>query len=136
MTKWSINLLVVDDDPADTSLILDALQRHTDVAAARAMDNPTAALQLLESGSLEPDLILLDINMPRMNGFVFIDRLRHIPAMSDTPVAFLTTSRQIRDIEASRDYPPCAYVVKPDTFADLRARLNVVIERAKSGTWS
>ncbi len=131
--RWSINLLVVDDDPADMSLIVDALSRHEDVASTHAMDDPAAALELLEAGSLQPDLILLDINMPRMNGFVFIDRLRRIPVTADTPVAFLTTSRHTRDIEAAREFAPCSYVVKPDNFADLRARLDVVINRAISG---
>ncbi len=130
--RWSINVLLVDDDPADTSLTLNALQRHPDVAAAHAMDDPVAALKLLEAGSLRPDLILLDINMPKMSGFGFIERLRLIPALSDTPVTFLTTSGRLRDIEAARDCGSCAYVVKPDTLADLRARLDTEIRRAKT----
>ena len=127
MMRWSINVLLVDDDPADTSLTLNALQRHPDVAAAHAMDDPVAALKLLEAGSL-----LLDINMPKMSGFGFIERLRLIPALSDTPVTFLTTSGRLRDIEAARDCGSCAYVVKPDTLADLRARLDTEIRRAKT----
>jgi sigma-B regulation protein RsbU (phosphoserine phosphatase) len=132
MIRWSINVLLVDDDPADTSLTLNALLRHKDVATAHAMDDPIAALRLLETGSLRPDLILLDINMPKMDGFGFIERLRRIPAMRDTPVTFLTTSRHIRDIVAARDCGSHSYVVKPDNLADLRARLDLEIRRAKA----
>jgi CheY-like chemotaxis protein len=136
MARWCINILVVEDDPADTSLILSALKHHPDVASAHAMDRPDAALQLLASGSLQPDLILLDIHMPRIDGFGFMERLRRIPGMFDTPVAFLTTSRLASNVEAARELTVSHYVVKPDTFADLQARLNVVIKRIKSGAWS
>jgi two-component system cell cycle response regulator len=135
-TPWSINILLVEDDAADASLILSALRRHPDVAAAHAMDRPEAALRLLASNSLQPDLILLDIHMPRIDGFEFVERLRDIPTMFDTPVVFLTTSRLAKNVEAARDASVCLYVVKPDSFADLQARLDVVIKRAKSGEWS
>ena len=135
-TRWSINVLVVDDDAADASLILNVLERHPDVAAVHAMDRPDVALNLLASGALEPDLILLDIQMPRIDGFRFVERLRFIPAMAETPVVFLTTSRLASNVEAARDASVACYVVKPDTFADLRARLDVIIKRIKSGAWS
>jgi len=132
--RWSINVLLVDDDAADAALIMHALKRHPDVA--HAMDSPVAALRLLDNGSLQPDLILLDIRMPVINGFEFIERLRRNPATFDTPVVFLTTSRLERDVAAARDSSVCLYVVKPESLGDLRARLDVVIKRAKSGAWS
>jgi CheY-like chemotaxis protein len=134
--RWNINVLLVEDDAADAALIMHALQRHPDVATAYAMDSPMAALRLLASGSLQPDLILLDIRMPVINGFEFVKRLRRNPATFDTPVVFLTTSRLERDVAAARDSSVCLYVVKPESLGDLRARLDVVIKRAKSGAWS
>ena len=136
LTRWSINILVVEDDEADTSLILNALKRHEDVAAAHAINKPSVALELLNSRSLQPDLILVDINMPKIDGFAFVERLRRIPWMAETPVAFLTSSRVASNVEAARDISVAHYVVKPDTFADLQARLDVVIKRIKSGAWS
>jgi DNA-binding response OmpR family regulator len=136
MTGWTINILVVEDDPADGSLIMSALTRHPDVAFARLASDPEIALKRIADGTFQPDLILLDINMPKMNGFVFADELRRHPSSVNTPVAFLTTSRHARDIEAARHRDVCSYIVKPDTFADLQARLDVVIKRVKSHDWS
>lgn len=134
--RWNINVLLVEDDAADAALIIHALQRHPDVATAHTMDSPVAALRLLANGSLQPDLILLDIRMPVIDGFEFVERLRRSPATYDTPVVFLTTSRLERDVAAARGCSVCLYVVKPESLGDLRARLDVVIKRAKSGAWS
>jgi two-component system response regulator AdeR len=131
-----VNVLVVEDDAADASLIESALVRHPDVCAAHMASDPDEALKLLADGTLRPDLILLDINMPKTNGFAFADELRRHPATADTPVAFLTSSRHRRDIETARQLDVCSYVVKPESFADLQTRLDVVIKRVKSGPWS
>ena len=136
LARWSINVLLVEDDAADANLILNVLERNPDVATAHALDKPDVALRMLASGALEPDLILLDIHMPRIDGFRFVERLRRIPSMVDTPVVFLTSSRLASDVEAARDLSVLVYVVKPDTFGDLQARLDVVVKRIKSGVWS
>jgi CheY-like chemotaxis protein len=130
-----VNLLVVEDDPADACLILEALGRHPDVGEARAMDNPEAALDMLTAGVVQPDAILVDIHMPKISGFEFVERLRRIREMTDTPVAFLTTSRLESNVDVARAIS-AYYVVKPDTFADLNVRLDVVIKRILSGAWS
>lgn len=129
---WSVNILVVEDDLADTSLILDVLRRHPNVAAAHATDAPDVALHQLSAGQLRPDLVLLDIRMPRLDGFEFLDRLRRIPAMFDTPVVFLTTSALASDVIEARHSSACSYIVKPETYDELKARLDKVIKRVVS----
>ena len=133
---WSVNVLAIEDDAADADLILNVLERHPDVASSHVMDRPEAALAMLANGALAPDLILLDIHMPRIDGFRFVEQLRRIPSMAHTPVAFLTTSGSARDVETARSLSISCYVVKPETFGDLQARLDVVIKRIKSGTWN
>lgn len=132
----SINILLVEDDPADVSLILNALKRHPQVSAVSAADAPDIALIQLESGHLQPDLILLDIHMPRINGFQFLERLRRIKAMAKTTVVFLTTSYRISDVMEARRGTASFYVVKPDTFGELQERLDAVVTRTLSGGWS
>ena len=133
---WSMNVLLVEDDAADTDLILNVLKRHPDVSAAHATDEPHLALRQLASGKLKPDLVLLDIHMPRIDGFEFLARLRRIPAMVSVPVVFLTTSCLARDAAAARDGSASLYVIKPDTYHELHARLDVVIRRAISDYWN
>jgi len=124
---WTINILLVEDDPADTSLILDVLRRHPSVASTQASDEAGAALRQLKAGALKPDLVLLDIRMPRMDGFAFLEAIRAIPSMRDTPVVFLTTSGLSRDVVEAKHSSALGYVVKPDTLAELQKRLDAVI---------
>ena len=133
---WSINVLVVEDDLADTSLILDVLRRHPSVASAHATDAPDLALRQLANGHLKPDLVLLDIRMPRVDGFEFLDRLRRIPALFGTPVVFLTTSAFASDVIEAKQSSACSYVIKPETYEELKTRLDKVIRTVLSGAWS
>ena len=133
--RWTIDILVVEDDEADRSLITDVLKRHPKVSAMSATDAPEQALADLARGRLRPDLIFLDINMPRLNGFKFLEALRQIPAMRTTPVVVLTTSRMARDVEDACTGGVSLYVVKPDTYEAFKTRLGSVIEQALNGAW-
>jgi len=133
---WRLNVLLVDDDPADTSLILSVLVRHPGVATARAVDAPVLALRQLLAGYRKPDLVLLDIHMPRIDGFEFLKGLRRLPGMASVPVVFLTTSGLGKDVIAYMGSSASLYVIKPDTFGELQTRLDGIIERAISGVWS
>lgn len=124
---WNLNVLLVEDDLADTSLILDVLNRHPKVASAHAVAAPDIALLQLEVGHLSPDLVLLDIHMPRIDGFQFLTRLRLIRAMADVPVVFLTTSVLLADLMESKRSSAASYLTKPETYADLQDRLDGVI---------
>lgn len=133
---WSLNVLLVDDDPADTALILSVLKRHPDVTNALATDAPQFALRQLATGNqIRPDLILLDIHMPRMNGFNFLEALRELPSMASIPVVFLTTSGLASDVAKTRESSASLYIIKPNTYLELQARLNGVLRRASSGGW-
>jgi CheY-like chemotaxis protein len=133
---WSIEVLVVDDDAADTSLILEALRGHPRINSCKALDAPDVALFQLAQGWLRPNLILLDIHMPKLDGFTFLEALRDIPRMQNTPVVMLTTSRHARDVELARERDVCSYVVKPDSYEELRTRIYSVVKQALTGRWS
>jgi CheY-like chemotaxis protein len=134
---WSLNVLLVDDDAADTELILNVLKRHPHVSTALATDSPAFALRQLQSGrQMRPDLVLLDISMPRLDGFGFLEALRRIPAMASVPVVFLTSSCRLTDVERTRETSALLYVVKPDNYLELQSRLNGVLRRASMGRWS
>ncbi|MEJ0058741.1 MAG: response regulator [Terricaulis sp.] len=134
--RWNIEVLLVEDDEADRCLIFDVLKRHPHVSTAHATDAPDKVLFDLANGYVRPGLILLDIHMPKLSGFKFLEALRGIPAMRDTPVVLLTTSRLARDVEEARISSASLYVVKPDTYEELQARLDGVIEQAITGAWT
>jgi CheY-like chemotaxis protein len=132
---WNINVLLVEDDDADTALVLNALRRNPNVGSARASSAPDAVLFDLANDRLRPDLILLDIHMPKLNGFRFLEALRRIPAMRQTPVVFLSTSGNANDVKEAQSSTMSLYVVKPDTYQELEVRLGHIVERAIAGEW-
>ena len=133
---WSLNVLLIDDDVADTCLILNVLKRHPQVSAAHATDAPEFALRQLEMGRLKPDLVLLDIHMPKVSGFTFLKEMRHIPSMETVPVVFLTTSCLESDVIRAKGATASSYVIKPERYLELQARLNGVVRQAAAGRWS
>ncbi len=80
-------VLVVDDDPLANRIALAALGRAK--LSARAIENPLAALDLLTKNRF--DLILLDVEMPEMNGFELCRKLRDLPGYDQTPVIYVTS---------------------------------------------
>jgi two-component system response regulator AdeR len=133
---WSLNVLLVDDDPADSSLILSILKRHPNVSTAHATDAPEFALSQLAQGRLKPDLVLLDIHMPKVDGFTFLKAFRIIPGMAGTPVVFLTTSGLQKDVETYMEGTASSYVIKPENYYELQSRVGGVIRRAIASDWS
>jgi CheY-like chemotaxis protein len=133
--KWKLGVLLIEDDAADSALVVDVLKRHARVREVRAFDTPEVALFQLARGRLRPDLILLDIQMPRISGFKFLEALDEIPAMNDTPVVMLTTSRLREDVERARRGFVQGYVIKPDSYEELRERLDAVVKQAIDSSW-
>jgi two-component system, sensor histidine kinase and response regulator len=131
---WGLDVLVVDDDPADTALILDALNRNPQVTSARATAAPDFALRQFTAGSrLRPNLVLLDIHMPKLDGFAFLAAMRRIPAMATVPVVFLTTSGLASDVQRTQSSSAALYLLKPDSNSELQSRINGVIRLAGAG---
>jgi CheY-like chemotaxis protein len=111
-------ILVVDDNPGDVQLaeaMLDEAGLHPQVEQAR--DGVEAVLRLekvLAGRAPPPDLVLLDINMPRMNGFEVLSYIRQHPTLGGIPVLMLTSSARDGDIARARALGAREYLVKPD----------------------
>jgi CheY-like chemotaxis protein len=133
LNVWRVNVMLVEDDEADADLILHALRQNPQVGTLEHFSAPIDALQELEVARLAPTIIFLDINMPRIDGFQFLTKLRSIAPMRGVPVVFLTTSGSARDVEQAKKSSACAYLVKPDRFEDLKSRLDCVIAQVVIG---
>jgi CheY-like chemotaxis protein len=125
-----MKVLLVEDDAADTQLIQRALQRHPDVSDVDTRNAPVRALMELSAGRLRPALIFLDISMPGIDGFQFLEALRRIPSMSEVPVVFITSSAFVRDVGRAIRSSARDYIVKPDSFEELETKIDVAIKRA------
>lgn len=119
-----LNLLVVDDDAVDLMTVKRGLARAGITHQLTEASNGLEALQLLRDGKVpaERRMVLLDLNMPRMNGLEFLRTLRADPQLASTPVVVLTTSTHENDRREAHRLHCAGYFVKPldfGTFVDL-----------------
>jgi two-component system, sensor histidine kinase and response regulator len=118
-TSTAANILVADDTPENLRLLVTVLsaQGHQ----VRAVTGGQHALAAAERDP--PDLVLLDINMPDMNGYEVCARLKQRPALADIPVVFLTAMSDVADIVRAFDVGGVDYITKPFQLAELQARV-------------
>jgi len=107
--------MLVEDNPADVFLIQTALElSDVEVQLSVAWNGQDALDQLQKlSEEQQPNLILLDLNMPRMNGFELLAAVRADPALAHLVVVMLTTSNAPADIKRAYALQANSYVTKP-----------------------
>lgn len=117
-----VRVLLVEDNPADVFLMEAALETSTiPVEMSVAIDGVAALEQLkaqAETTSL-PDLVLLDLNMPRMNGFEVLAAVRSEAALAHLVVVVFTTSNAPADVKRAYALQANSYVSKPATFDEF-----------------
>lgn len=83
-------------------------------------EDGATAIQLLEQNEFEPEMILLDINLPGMNGFEVLQHVRSKTAYKNIPVIMFTSSDDDNDIKKSYEFGANAYLIKPDSLNSLK----------------
>jgi len=120
----SIRLLMAEDDPEDQMLVRKAFERSHLANVLDVVNNGEELLDCLHRRGLyhdapRPDLILLDLNMPRMDGREALSLIKADPDLRAIPVVVLTTSSADEDIIRSYDLGVSSYIQKPVTFEKL-----------------
>lgn len=124
MRPMAAKILIVDDDPHIRQLLAFALQK-AGLETAEAEDGE-AALARIET--TPPDLLVLDINMPRMNG---LEVCRRVRATSDLPILFLSSRDEEIDRILGIELGADDYVVKPFSPREVTARVQAILRRAR-----
>ena len=122
----ALQVLVVEDDAADLYLLKAALADNPRVCEVVAAQDGVEAMDLIESGAVNPDLAIIDLQMPRKNGLALLLELR---TRGDTsfPSIVLTSSRSAADAMRSRNRGAELFLVKPDSIEKLTALMDDVI---------
>lgn len=123
------HILLVDDDEIDVMNVRRAFEKGKIENPLFHAEDGLAALEMLREGTIPKDrrLVLLDLNMPRMNGIEFLRELRADPALHGTAVVVLTTSDEERDRIEAYHFHVAGYLVKPVrflSFVELMTTLN------------
>ena len=129
MTR-TVTVLLVEDNVVDREGVRRAFARHRIANPIRDAGNGIEALEILRGTNTEPlarpYLILLDMNMPRMNGVEFLRHLRADEKLRDSVVFILTTSKSEEDKIAAYDLNVAGYIVKNDVGAGFMRLLELL----------
>jgi len=126
--KEPIDILLVDDNPADIRLTQEAFKEVTIRSTLHIVRDGAEALSFLQrtdrfSAAPRPDLILLDLNLPKKDGREVLAELKNAPAFKSIPIVILTTSSAEEDIRHTYNHHANCYITKP---ADLDEFIDVV----------
>jgi CheY-like chemotaxis protein len=112
------NVFLVEDNDDDVFVILKAINQTGLVVETEVAEHGEALLAALRGPSL-PNIILLDINMPRLDGYEVIRAVKADPRLCHIPVLFLTTTSRKEDVQRAFEYGASSFFSKPADFEDL-----------------
>lgn len=126
MEEKKIHILLVEDDEVDVMNVRRAFKKNNIVNPIYLAGNGLEALAILRGeAKIEPAmpqarrLVLLDLNMPKMNGIEFLRKLRMDEKLRSLPVIVLTTSNEDRDKVEAYNLNVAGYILKPVTFSNF-----------------
>jgi chemotaxis family two-component system response regulator Rcp1 len=127
-------VLLAEDNPADVYLIREALKEHGVECTLRTAGDGEDVLAILspDCGSWRPDLIILDLNLPRYDGIEILQKIRSTEGISQIPVVVLTSSDSPRDRLTANELGATQYVRKPsnlEQFLQLGALFKGLLTR-------
>lgn len=126
-------ILLVEDNELDAQLFLNLCGESNPDILVQHVFNGQEALDYLERSAVDPaadprpDLILLDLNMPVMDGHAFLEEAKEHDNFRRIPVIALTSSERPGDIQRSYHNFANGYLIKPSTFEDMQALLQVLV---------
>ena len=127
------NILLVEDNPADILLTMEAFKEGAIPHELNAVNDGVEAVSYLKrtgkyADAVRPDIILLDINLPKKNGFEVLAEIKHDPDLKHIPVIVLSTSGSKHDIRKAYELHANCYLMKPveleDFFSVIRSLEN------------
>ncbi|MDB5192346.1 MAG: response regulator receiver protein [Segetibacter sp.] len=119
-------LLLVDDDEDDKAIFAEAMAEIDHSIKCSLAANGYEALQILKDQKRLPDLIFLDLNMPRMNGKQCLTRLKQSDELKNIPVIIFTTSTSPEDMEETKNLGAAHFLIKPSNMKELRKALEII----------
>lgn len=126
-----VSLLLVEDDEVDIAAVRRALAVLKIANPLHVVNDGLEALDLLrgENGQdklSRPYIIVLDLNMPRMNGLEFLEEIRNDPDLTESIIFIMTTSRDEADKRAAYSQHVAGYIIKEDPVGSFRQAINLL----------
>jgi CheY-like chemotaxis protein len=122
-------VLLVDDDPDEIELLQEAFTIANPHIVCHGAENGLTAINFLRSGQQLPDLIMLDINMPIMDGWEVLRYIRKHEQLSHIPVIVHTTSSNDRDKKIAAELGADRFLTKYDDYARLKKEVKNIVSK-------
>ena len=122
-------VLIVDDDEIQLTTAELFLKNEYEVLK---MSSGSEALEYLNSNKFVPNLIMLDIIMPNMDGWQVFDKIRAINFLENVPIVFLTSVEEEAEKKKAQKIGASDYITKPYNMTDLKSRVKNAIDRFES----
>jgi CheY-like chemotaxis protein len=120
-------VLLIDDDEEDQEIFKDALKEVDSLLHCSVANDGEEALSLLNDALLKPDLIFIDMNMPKLNGKQVLQALKSSGSLRDVPVVMYSTFFGPKDVEEIITLGAAHHMVKATRFDDLCYSLNTIL---------
>ena len=124
----NLNLLLIEDDEIERLKFLRVLQKNNYNHELNLVENGEEALKILKEKNSLPDIIFLDLNMPKMNGLEFLKIIKSNPALQHIPVVILSTSNNFSDLKKCYVLGISGYIVKPLRYEDYTHKIKCLID--------
>jgi CheY-like chemotaxis protein len=121
-------VMLIDDDEDDREIFLTVIKENAASVVCNVAENGREALDKLTHEFIKPDLIFLDLNMPRMNGKEFLLEIKKFDGLRDIPVIILSTSSDKETIAETRKLGAQHFISKPDKFSSWEALLRQALD--------
>ncbi|MFC2110221.1 response regulator [Bacteroidota bacterium] len=122
-----LSILLIEDDTIEVMKLNRTISKLTLNHKVIEKNNGEEALDYLKSTTLVPDIILLDLNMPKMNGVEFLSVLRNDPVLKYIPTIILTTSNNQKDLLDCYNLGITGYIIKPLKYDDYVSKLEKLL---------
>jgi CheY-like chemotaxis protein len=122
-----MDVLLIEDDTIEVMKLERTLSKVDTKHNIIKASNGEEALNILKSGNKLPDIILLDLNMPRMSGIEFLEILKADAIMQYLPTIILTTSENRADLLKCYQLGIAGYVIKPLKYEDYESKMKTVL---------
>ena len=125
-------VLLVDDDELHLEITKMALDEEYEVFMVKSGKE---ALEFLNKKQIVPDIILLDILMPEMDGWIVFDKIHDIASLKFIPIIFYTSLDENGSKEKAYDIGVFDYIIKPCEQADLLSRIGIALQKTGLEKW-
>jgi CheY-like chemotaxis protein len=121
--------LLIDDDRDDIEMLEEAITDLIPQVKCLNAINGFDALQLVSNSPVIPCLVFLDLNMPKMNGFQFLEKFKTIEKFQHVPIVIYTTSSRLEDQQQSEKQGASHFLAKPSSSEKLKKELEEIFKK-------